>query len=60
MLLHALNTTVCYASAAYTLWVLASVVAWVSHLGGRLPWVGALLAGGADPGASEVSSYERC
>lgn len=54
MLLHALNTTACYAVAFYTLWVLASVVAWVSHLGQRLQWLAPFLAGGAGPGAREV------
>jgi hypothetical protein len=42
--------------AAYVLWVLASVVAWVSHLGARLPALGPFLAGGGAPNLSRAEA----
>ena len=35
---------IAYACASYTIWVLISTVAWISHLGYRVPWLQPLIA----------------
>lgn len=54
--LHTAHDVTVGIAGVYVLWVLASVVAWVSHLGARVPPVGRVLAAGADPMKKDSAS----